>query len=503
MDRTDKLNRGEYIKFVENLIIKSEDYKRDDESSSYVIALDSPWGTGKSFFIDLLVQDIETSEKIRVVKYNAWKNDYSDDAFNPLIYDILNSDCLHLTVTNEADKEIARNIIKNIINVGIVFSKQWIKDAVKDKTGFDVDKIIEEAFKSGKGIKDYLFNEIPNLAEVNAQREAFEKFKSYLSNITEKMAKDGKKLVVVIDELDRCKPTFAIQTLEVVKHIFDIKNTVFLFAVDLRQLSYSISSVYGQGFDSVGYLRRFFDYIAKLPAPDINSYIEDKVNEIASIPDTMIENWEQQYGQYTMKDAITHFFIKVFSGMEFSLRDFDTVLQSYIIMSDNFLKNYDMVGAHFIYIFYLSLKYKYPELFQKIFIDAAEANYKGAIRNELESLVRNVCYENKWIIATVQVMWEDNALEVLELCPEYDERGDTTSHLKCRISIVHDKDIVVSYPSNDGWSRTTQNRTRNVKKSFGNIIFDRDLDKWEKIKNLSYRGYLHKQLEMYNFSVID
>lgn len=83
-----------------------------------------------------------------------------------------------------------------------------------------------------------------------------------------------KKLVIIIDELDRCKPLFAIQTLEIVKHFLDVKDVVFIFAVDLEQLSHSVESIYGFGMDASGYLCKFFDYITKFPQSNMLSIIK-------------------------------------------------------------------------------------------------------------------------------------------------------------------------------------------------------------------------------------
>ena len=106
-EKIDDLERGEFIDFVKGLMKNSEQYKRDNESNSYVIAIDSAWGTGKSYFIDLLIQSIDDND-LKIVKYNAWKNDYCENAFEPLIYDILTSDCLSFSVENDNDK---KNII--------------------------------------------------------------------------------------------------------------------------------------------------------------------------------------------------------------------------------------------------------------------------------------------------------------------------------------------------------------------------------------------------------
>jgi hypothetical protein len=77
-----------------------------------------------------------------------------------------------------------------------------------------------------------------------------------------------------VDELDRCRPTFAVELLERVKHLFDAPNVVFVLALDKRQLSTSLSAVYGQGFDAEEYLRRFIDLEFKLPIAKSKKFIE-------------------------------------------------------------------------------------------------------------------------------------------------------------------------------------------------------------------------------------
>ena len=345
MTKIDKLDRQDFIKFVENLIVNSDSYKRDSDSKSYVMALDSAWGTGKSFFIDLLIQDIEEQDNIFVVKYNAWANDYCDNAFNPLIYDILDADCLKFSTETEADIQNAKKLLKSAFDVGKVFTKGLINEAIKNKTGVDVEKALDEAIKSSKDFKSFMLREIPNLNELNEQRDAFNELKTYLSNATEWMQEDAKKLVVIIDELDRCKPTFAIQTLEIVKHIFDVNNIVFLFAVDIEQLSHSVSTIYGQEFDSVGYLCRFFDYIAKLPNPKIEKFISHKLEEVG---------FDRQNPEIIRAHEYICELVRFFN---LSLRDIDTVMQSYKILNDTKLKEYKILDAHFVYLFYYQINF--------------------------------------------------------------------------------------------------------------------------------------------------
>ncbi len=81
-------------------------------------------------------------------------------------------------------------------------------------------------------------------------------------------------IFVLVDELDRCRPTFSIQLLENIKHLFGVPGVYFVIATNIDQLSHSVGAVYGTGFNSEGYLKRFFDQEYILPEPDNESYAE-------------------------------------------------------------------------------------------------------------------------------------------------------------------------------------------------------------------------------------
>ena len=91
-------------------------------------------------------------------------------------------------------------------------------------------------------------------------------------------AKTGHPLVFIIDELDRCRPTFAIELLERVKHIFDVPNMVFVFGINRDELCSSLQSVYGE-IDADVYLRRFFDMeftLAAVGSDDFCRHLMDR-----------------------------------------------------------------------------------------------------------------------------------------------------------------------------------------------------------------------------------
>ena len=81
-------------------------------------------------------------------------------------------------------------------------------------------------------------------------------------------------MVVFIDELDRCRPSYAIELLETGKHIFAVNHVVFVIAVNRSELSHSVKVLYGNDFGADGYLRRFFDMDFRLPEPDRGNFIQ-------------------------------------------------------------------------------------------------------------------------------------------------------------------------------------------------------------------------------------
>ena len=88
-------------------------------------------------------------------------------------------------------------------------------------------------------------------------------------------------LFILVDELDRCRPTYAIEMLERVKHLFNVDNVVFVLATDTDQLSSAIKAVYGAGFDSPRYLNRFFDQTYEFPEPAVGDFLGQLLRQSA------------------------------------------------------------------------------------------------------------------------------------------------------------------------------------------------------------------------------
>lgn len=369
--------------------------------------------------------------------------------------------------------------------------KAFGKDVISKTIG--LDNTTEAVINTLADIKNFLTKNLPEIEELNSQRESFENFKKLLKSTSSWLSDNDKRLVVIIDELDRCKPTFAIQTLEIVKHIFDIENLTFIFAIDIHQLSHSIECVYGQGIDSTGYLCRFFDYIAKLPTSDITSYIQNTIANIDSIPKMQTTSYKNRKKYCDFSEDISMFFIELYDAFELSLRDLDTIIQSYKIMLDNFLSKYHTSIAHTMYLFYLTLKYKNPELFYNLIV-----NTPSSVINHIEQYfkINKFVDNNNWL--NLGILHETKKLKDMALSVLLNTFGNT-SYENAYITDVNDHKVTITYYKENNFTSSMED-TITEEGCIGNILFYPDLQNWDTIKNYTYREYLHKQLEMYNFT---
>ena len=205
MVRTDEnydlLNRGKYVQFLVDIIKNSNNYKRDVENLSYIMAIDAPWGTGKTFLIKKLAEKLKQDDKTSVIEYNAWQHDYTKHPLESLAYEILKSDAVDKTQKDNIEKVF--NAIKTLA-YGVtkdLYSQfgntiDAFKQVIDNGGGNDNEKKLCSAFIYEQDV-------------LNLCRESLKKACDFRD----------KKVIVLIDELDRCKPLFAIELLEVVKHL--------------------------------------------------------------------------------------------------------------------------------------------------------------------------------------------------------------------------------------------------------------------------------------------
>jgi len=236
---------------------------------SLVICIDAPWGQGKTTFLRMWEQHLKDSN-IPTIYFNAWENDFTDDALVSLIGEIgFAIDRL----AEHGDKEKAHEYLDKTKKLGVGLLKRSIPVAAKIMTAgaLDLDQITEQAIST---LSEAVAKE--QLEKYEKSKIGLKAFRNSLANLASSFAaKDDKKpLIFIIDELDRCRPNFSIELLEKAKHFFNVENIVFVLGADKVQLSHSIRAVYGSGLDTNGYLRRFIDFDYILPPPQKGVFVK-------------------------------------------------------------------------------------------------------------------------------------------------------------------------------------------------------------------------------------
>ncbi len=220
-------------------------------------------GAGKTTFLNMWKQHLR-NQGFPVVEFNAWQTDFAGDPFIALLSEL--TDGLD-TLSGNKSEDLSENIVQ-LKKVGEKILQELTLSAIRVGTSGMIDPkvLLEEPDRSCAEIR---------LNEYRDTRESFRKFKEALrSTATLVHDKKNKPLIVVIDELDRCRPSYAIELLEVAKHLFSVDYIVFVLAVNHEELSHSVKVLYGGEFNAKGYLRRFFDLDFRLPEPDRDRYIE-------------------------------------------------------------------------------------------------------------------------------------------------------------------------------------------------------------------------------------
>lgn len=240
----------------------------------YAIAINGGWGCGKTFFIKQV-------EMILSVNNNFVTNDYAEkaDEINKKYHDLCNkyriqsTEELYLPIYYDAwkydnDDDPVLSIIYEIISV------------INNKYDFDAFNVDFKQVLHGivklldvPGLYDIFTSkqEDDELKDIIKSRNLKSKIDEFLEKLPEEKAN---KIIVFVDELDRCKPTYAIRVLERIKHYFDNERISFVFSTNLEELQFSVKSVYGEGFNAYRYLDRFFDIKIPMPEPDLNRFLK-------------------------------------------------------------------------------------------------------------------------------------------------------------------------------------------------------------------------------------
>jgi len=229
----------------------------------YVLAVDAPWGSGKSKLLEMWEATLETAG-VPVVRFNAWEADFAPEPLGPI-----------LAALRHRFPEAAEPLLQRGKRVLKTYALAALPSVLKAATLGALDLAATESRL--EDAEDALGDAVERAAERSV--EAFDEQHAQvagLGEVLERIAGESggpdRRVVMMIDELDRCRPSFAVELLERVKHVLEVEGFVFVFALDRSQLAHSVRAVYGAEFDGEGYLGRFFDVVFRLPAPERRAF---------------------------------------------------------------------------------------------------------------------------------------------------------------------------------------------------------------------------------------
>lgn len=274
----------------------------DSIKSNFSIAIDNDWGTGKTFFVkqakmildaynehsyDYELSNLERIKNVIDIKnidlhlavyYNAWENDNQKSPLLSLIYEIIKVAKID---TNKTDISINKEKI----------IKDGLSAIVKHFSGIDIKELLKCVETEAKDI----------FKEIKGQKSTKEQVDNILNNL---LLEHGERLVIFIDELDRCRPTFAVELLEQIKHYFDNDKITFVFSTNIKQLQYTIKKYYGEAFEAKRYLDKFFDLTISLNEINVIEYF-NFVNENSrgDMYDYVCKEIVKEYN-FTLRDVI-------------------------------------------------------------------------------------------------------------------------------------------------------------------------------------------------------
>ncbi|MDB2448962.1 KAP family NTPase [bacterium] len=289
----DLLDRKKVAEYLTSYI--ESQYEYVNPSASFVLNINAEWGVGKSFLIERWVNSLKKTRF--VVNFNAWESDQSLSPLLTFISDL--TEQISVGSSSKRAPAVSRKI-NQAKRLGGRIASNWqpilIAMIAKQLVGSGYQKLLADTddeekvgHESDNGpsheVATKLLESLANstIQELKEKKDSIKKFKKVLIELLNEIQKDKTKdlpLYVFVDELDRCRPNYAVEVLENIKHLFNLKGIVFVVCTDTSQLAHSVNALYGAGFDSRKYLSRFFDIQYQIPLTLSQQLVDIRFREI-------------------------------------------------------------------------------------------------------------------------------------------------------------------------------------------------------------------------------
>lgn len=278
----DILNRQELVDRIFNVLKLLSDTK-----SSCSFALNGKWGSGKTFILEMLerqLRDYRDGTQFMVFHYNCWQYDYYEEPLTAIVAAMLDNIDKYVSIFSHDTKEKAR---LGFTKAAQEVLKKVASSFLANKIGIDANCISEIINGVQEGVSEGL--------EASHDYDSYYAFKQVIENAKKELAKltEQQTLIIVVDELDRCPPNYAIKILERLHHLFaDLKNTVVLTALDKAQLENTIKMIFGVDTDCDAYLKKFIDFELTVDVGTVNGGFFKKYSDyVAFFDENALASW--------------------------------------------------------------------------------------------------------------------------------------------------------------------------------------------------------------------
>lgn len=294
----DFLSRQPYLDLLKSIIAN-----QCDNSSGYSFAIDGEWGAGKTWILQELEKQLleEKDNKYLIFHYNAWENDFYDEplvAILSVMIEKLNQVTSQKSLYDAVIDELLKQVSADLLTL--------VSGIVKEVTKIDAEEIIKRKKGFLKRIKESTKISAKEINTLIPLQHTLQEVHNNLKRLSEKF-----HIILVVDELDRCLPEYAIKVLERLHHICNEMPIIQILAIDKTNLADSICKVFGKDFSenqnkpawrekfAENYLQKFVDVIIPLP----NGKPENRLE--------ILNGLEKSYSSYIRKNNVGQEFIRL------------------------------------------------------------------------------------------------------------------------------------------------------------------------------------------------
>ena len=340
------------------------------------MVIDGGWGTGKTEFCQKLIRLMQEQHRdYQPVYIDAFRSDHSGEPLLALLAEIIKA-CTPED-TGEQPSEQRKNITRKVAKAAGFVMKTVAKAAVghvlKQNTddlaeefqqimndGQDADSLAETVTDAAATIASHTIDATVE-ALLKEQIEA-EKNLETLKACLKELAAD-KPIILFIDELDRCRPDYAVDMLEVIKHVFEVENVKVVLVTNTKQLRAAINHRYGVEVDAHKYLDKFLKYSFTLPDKVVAPFEEERKFVSIRYCQELIE-LNDELSLLIKNNRIMNFLGEIIQRNNLSLRETETLVRYLEIFNSlaqglgkDFVIEYKLliITAIFIFCFYPKL----------------------------------------------------------------------------------------------------------------------------------------------------